>query len=63
MGGVKPVWCKRIGQKAERGEPEWGIRPHGEKFVMIHWSAGNQTGWETYTHPFAHVSNLTIRGW
>ena len=30
VGGVKPVWCKRIGQKAERGDPEWAIRPHGE---------------------------------
>lgn len=30
-------------------------RPIGQK--------GDETGWETYTYPFAHVDSLTIRGW
>ena len=62
VGGVKPVWCKWIGQKAERGDPDGGFG-HTVKFVMMHWSARSRTGWKTYTNPSAHVNNLTIRGW
>ena len=62
MGGVRPIWCKRIGRKADRGDPEWGIRPHGE-ICDDPLVSGNRTGWETYTYRFAHVSSLTTQGW